>query len=273
MPYWQCYGWFITNYRHTEINQPRIKSDFSHVKQSSLVHSKSETHSVSQNYKKKNTVASHYNPIVFLVKSPANISTSPPRSSHRLNTHTHSLFSLLQKESGGWYDKPSPWKSLSIRAVATELLCGGPGRSDRNAAPNPLFIKVAVERCYRSLGPHSTFHQALTHKSPLRFHKIDDVYWATANILLIFAHVLLLFSGLSVLRCEFTNMWFWARAALQGVISLVEANLSRWSQKKKKPLHWIYHSSCHRTGHLFTSRILFGLLSCFSYKIHCVLWI
>lgn len=234
MPYWQCYGWFITNYRHTEINQPRIKSDFSHVKQSSLVHSKSETHSVSQNYKKKNTVASHYNPIVFLVKSPANISTSPPRSSHRLNTHTHSLFSLLQKESGGWYDKPSPWKSLSIRAVATELLCGGPGRSDRNAAPNPLFIKVAVERCYRSLGPHSTFHQALTHKSPLRFHKIDDVYWATANILLIFAHVLLLFSGLSVLRCEFTNMWFWARAALQGVISLVEANLSGWSQKKKK---------------------------------------
>lgn len=56
-------------------------------------------------------------------------------------------------------------ENLSALGIAAELLCGRLGRSDRNAAPNPLFIKVAVEWCYRSLGPHSTFHQTLSHKS------------------------------------------------------------------------------------------------------------
>lgn len=105
LPYLQCYAWFMTNCRNTEINQPWMMSDFFMSNNPhwfcGALHSKPETRSVSQSDKKKNkkrnAVASHCNPIVFLVKSSANISTLPStKPPQPQRSHTLSL-SLLQK--------------------------------------------------------------------------------------------------------------------------------------------------------------------------------
>lgn len=61
--------------------------------------------------------------------------------------------------------------------------CGRPGRSDRNAAAKPLFMKVAAEQSCRSPGARGTFRQTLTHgsegNSPTVTH---DARWASADV-------------------------------------------------------------------------------------------